>query len=178
MTAPRFAEALNGQIAAEFAASHQYVAAAAYYESQTLPQLAGFFYSQAVEERGHALMMIKYLLDTDAPVTLGAIEAPRIEFGDFIDPIRMALEQERSVSAAIAALFKTAREEGDFLSEQFMQWFLKEQVEEEATASELLDIAERVGDQPMVLEEYIARENPGAAGEDPTAPEPAGGVGP
>ena len=68
MPAERFVEALNDQVANEFAASHQYVAIGAHYESQTLPQLARFFYAQAVEERGHAMMMIKYLLDTDAPV--------------------------------------------------------------------------------------------------------------
>jgi ferritin len=177
MPADRFVKALNEQVAAEFAASHQYVAAAAYYEANTLPQLAGFFYLQAVEERGHAMMMIKYLLDTDSPVTLSEIKAPQTDFEDHIAPIRMALEQERLVSTQISEIFKTAREEGDFLSEQFVQWFLKEQVEEVATMLELLDVAERVNDFPMTLEEYIAREAPGGAGEgtDPTAPEQAGG---
>jgi bacterioferritin B len=175
--AERFAEELNDQIAAEFAASHQYVAAAAWYEANTLPQLARFFYGQAVEERGHALMMIKYLLDTDAPVRLKEIAAPETEFDGFIAPIKMALDQERSVSKRISEIFETARNEGDYLSEQFMQWFLKEQVEEEATMLELLDVAERVKDFPMTLEEYIARENPGAApSDDPTAPPEAGGA--
>ena len=176
MPAERFVKALNEQVAAEFAASHQYVAAAAYYEANTMPQLAGFFYRQGVEERGHAMMMIKYLLDTDSPVTLTEIKAPQNDFADFIAPIRMALEQERSVSGQISEIFQTAREEGDYLSEQFIQWFLKEQVEEEATMLELLDVAERVKDFPMTLEEYIARENPGAHGDDPTAPEEAGGA--
>ena len=88
----------------------------------------------------------------------------------------MALEQERVVSGQISEIFKTAREEGDFLSEQFVQWFLKEQVEEVATMLELLDVAERVKDFPMTLEEYIAREAPGDGGQDPTAPEQAGGA--
>ena len=76
MPAERFVEALNDQVANEFAASHQYVAIGAHYESQTLPQLARFFYAQAVEERGHAMMMIKYLLDTDSPVRLREVAAP------------------------------------------------------------------------------------------------------
>jgi ferritin len=80
------------------------------------------------------------------------------------------------VSGQIGDLFKVAREEGDYLSEQFVQWFLKEQVEEVATMSELLDVAERVRDFPMTLEEYIAREAPGAPAADPVAPEPAGGT--
>ena len=176
MPAERFVEALNEQVANEFAASHQYVAIAAHYEAQTLPQLAGFFYRQAVEERGHAMMMIKYLLDTDAPVRLREVAAPEISFGDHIAPIRLALEQEKTVSGQISDLFKIARDEGDYLSEQFVQWFLKEQVEEEATMSELLDVAERVRDLPMTLEEFLARERPGEHGDDPVAPEPAGGA--
>jgi bacterioferritin B len=177
MPAERFVEALNEQVANEFAASHQYVAIAAHYESQTLPQLAGFFYTQAVEEREHAMMMIKYLLDTDSPVRLGEVASPQTGFADHIAPIRVALEQEKTVSDQIGELFKVARDEGDYLSEQFVQWFLKEQVEEVATMTELLDVAERVRDFPMTLEEFIAREKPGGAGgADPMAPEPAGGA--
>ena len=175
MPAERFVQALNEQVANELAASHQYVAIAAHYESQTLPQLARFFYAQAVEERGHAMMMIKYLLDTDAPVRLSEVSAPTTSWSDHIAPIKMALEQERTVSTQISELFAVAREEGDYLSEQFVQWFLKEQVEEEATMTEILDVAERVRDLPMTLEEYIAREKPGGDHADPLAPPAAGG---
>jgi bacterioferritin B len=176
MPPERLVEALNEQVANEFAASHQYVAIAAHYEAQTLPQLAGFFYVQAVEERGHAMMMIKYLLDTNSRVRLREITAPSNGFADHIAPIKLALEQERKVSDQIGELFKIARDEGDYLSEQFVQWFLKEQVEEVATMTELLDVAERVRDDPMTLEEYIAREQPGGGRNDPAAPEPAGGA--
>ncbi len=175
MPADRFIDALNGQIAAEFAASHQYVAIAVHYEAQTLPRLARFFYDQAVEERGHALMMVKYLIDTDSPVRLASIAAPHAGFEDHIAPISLALEQEREVSRQISKLFSLAREESDYLSEQFVQWFLKEQVEEEATMLELLEVAERVRDFPMTLEEYISREHPGSEGDDPMAPVAAGG---
>ena len=174
MPAARFVDALNDQVANEFAASHQYTAIGAHYEAQTLPQLARFFYAQAVEERGHAMMMIKYLIDTDSPVKLREIAAPALDFGDHISPIRMALEQERKVSGQISEVFAVAREEHDYLSEQFVQWFLREQVEEEATMVELLEVAERVRDQPMILEEYIAREQPGGDHTDPLAPEQAG----
>jgi len=175
MPADSFVDALNDQVANEFGASHQYVAIAAHYEAETMPQLASFFYKQAVEERGHALMMVKYLLDTDTPVKLSEVAAPKIEFGDHIAPIKLALEQEKEVSAQISDLFKTARDAGDYLSEQFVQWFLKEQVEEVATMTELLDVAQRTQEIPMQLEEYVARENPGDGGEDPSAPEAAGG---
>ncbi len=175
MPADRFIEALNEQIAAEFSAAHQYVAVAAHYEARTLPRLARFFYDQAVEERNHAMMMIKYLLDTDAPVRMRGVEAPETSFSDHIAPIRLALDQERAVSRRIGELFALAREEGDFLSEQFMQWFLREQIEEESLMTDVLEVAERVRDFPMTLEEYIAREQPGEETNDPMAPEAAGG---
>ena len=79
------------------------------------------------------------------------------------------------VGLGLAVVRAIAREEGDYLSEQFVQWFLKEQVEEEATMTELLDVAERVRDFPMTLEEYIARERPGGGEDaDPMAPPAAG----
>ena len=174
--ADRFVDALNKQITNEFAASQQYVAIAIYYESHTLPQLSQFFYHQAVEERNHAMMMCQYLLDTSSDIRLEGIAAPKTDFGDFIEPIRLALGQEQSVSGQISNVFSLAREEQDFLSEQFMQWFLKEQVEEEATMSDLLEVAERVHDDPMTLEEYIAREVTGGEDADPTAPAAAGGA--
>ena len=74
MAAARFVERLNEQIAYEFAASQQYIANAVYYDAQTLPRLAAFFYAQAVEERNHAMMMVKYLLDADARVTIPAVD--------------------------------------------------------------------------------------------------------
>ena len=85
------------------------------------------------------------------------IGAPDTGFADHIAPIRLALEQERTVSDQIGELFKIARDEGDYLSEQFVQWFLREQVEEVATMTELLDVADRVREFPMTLEEFIAR---------------------
>ena len=176
MPADRFVDALNHQIAAEFSASHQYAAIAIWYEAQTLPRLARFFYDQAVEERNHAMMMVKYLLDTDSQVRLAAVDAPVMEFDDHVAPIQLALDQEREVSARIGELFGLARAESDFLSERFMQWFLKEQVEEEATMSELLDVAERVREFPMTLEEYIAREQPGGHADEAGAPQAAGGA--
>jgi ferritin len=174
--ASRFVDALNTQITNEFAASQQYVAIAIHYESHTLPQLSRFFYAQAVEERNHAMMMCQYLLDTSSEVRIEGVPAPKTAFGDFIEPIRLALEQERSVSGQISTVFSLAREEQDYLSEQFMQWFLKEQVEEESTMGDLLEVAERVSDDPMTMEEYIAREHPGGEEGDPTAPTAAGGV--
>jgi ferritin len=176
MAAARFVERLNEQIAYEFAASQQYIANAVYYDAQTLPRLAAFFYAQAVEERNHAMMMVKYLLDADAEVSIPGVSEPESRFADIVAPVALALEQERRVSDQIAALMSVARDEGDFTSEQFVQWFLKEQVEEVATMSSLLAVIERSADTPMVVEDYLAREHGGAEQPDPTAPPVAGGL--
>jgi bacterioferritin B len=169
-----FAEALNDQIANEFAASQQYVAAAVYYDTETLPRLAAFFYRQALEERDHAMMMVQYLIDTNAEVRIPDITSQKTRFDDGVSPVRMSLEQEQRVGEEINALFKIARDSGDFRGEQFMQWFVKEQVEEVALMSDLLNVVERSQDNLLLVEDYLARERPGE-GADSTAPPVAGG---
>jgi ferritin len=176
MAAARFVERLNEQIGNEFAASQQYIANAVYYDSETLPRLAAFFYAQAVEERNHAMMMVRYLLDADEQVAIPGVPAPVSDFADIVAPVSLALEQEKRVSDQIAALMGLARDEGDFLSEQFVQWFLKEQVEEVSTMSSLLAVVGRSSDAPMFVEDYLAREHGGGGGEDLTAPPAAGGA--
>jgi ferritin len=174
MPAPAFVDRLNQQIGNEFAAHQQYVAIAVHYDAETLPRLAAFFYAQALEERSHAMMMVQYLLDRDAKVAIPGTEAPRVDFADIVEPVRTALEQEKRVTEQINALAALARETGDFQSEQFLGWFLKEQVEEVATMSDLLRVVERAKDDPLRAEDYLAREHPGGAGEDATAPAQAG----
>ncbi|MBU2111625.1 MAG: ferritin, partial [Actinobacteria bacterium] len=132
MPAARFIDQLNAQIGHELAAHNQYLACAVHYDALTMPQMAAFFYAQALEERSHALMMVRYLLDTDAEVAIPGVEAPVTGFADVVAPVQLALAQERRVSEQINALLRVAREESDFASEQFMQWFIKEQVEEVA----------------------------------------------
>jgi bacterioferritin B len=176
MPATAFVERLNDQIAHEFGAHQQYVAIAVHYDAETLPRLAAFFYAQALEERNHAMMMVQYLLDAGVDVTIPGVEAPRSGFADIVEPVALALEQERRVSGQIEELAKVARESGDYLSEQFTLWFLKEQVEEVATMSDLLRVVERSRENPMWVEEYLVREHPGEEATDPTAPPAAGGA--
>ncbi len=176
MSEKTFPELLNEQVAHEFAAHQQYVAIAVHYDGETLPRLAAFYYRQALEERNHAMMIVQYLLDADHPVQIPAVEAPTTAFDDIVAPVELALSQEKRVSEQINALAARAREEGDYQGEQFMQWFIKEQVEEVATASDLLKLVERARDNPLRAEEYLARVGVGEEGADPTAPEAAGGA--
>jgi ferritin len=173
MPAERFVQQLNTQIGHEFAAHQQYVACAVYYDALTMPQMASFFYAQAMEERGHAMMMVKYLIDSDAPVRIPGVSAPQVEFADLVAPVELALEQERRVSGQINELTKIAREESDYASDQFMQWFIKEQVEEVATMSDLVAVVRRSKDNIEAIEDYLQREQSGE-GTDPTAPAIAG----
>jgi len=173
VVADRFAKQLNIQIGNELAAHNQYLACAVYYDVLTMPRMAAFFYSQALEERAHAAMMIQYLLDTDSDVVIPAVEAPVNSFDDVVAPVALALDQEQRVTEQVNGLLRIAREEGDFASEQFMQWFIKEQVEEVATMSDLLAVTTRNREDIEDIEEYVAREQ-GGAGDDPTAPRQAG----
>ena len=177
MPTSRFSDAVNEQIAYEFAASQQYVAVAVYYDSETLPQLAAHFYRQAVEERNHAMMLVQYLLDSDSPVQIPAVAEPERDFSDYAAPVALALEQERRVTEQIGALASLAREEGELVGAQFLDWFLKEQREEVASMTDLLRLVERASaDNILLAEDSLARNPVGDEGVDPTAPPAAGGT--
>ena len=170
-----FPDGLNEQVGHEFSASQQYVAIAVYYDSETLPQLAAHFYRQAVEERNHAMMIVQYLLDSDERIVIPGVEAPQTEFADVVEPVRLALEQEKRVTEQISDLAKLARTEGDLVGEQFLHWFLQEQREEISSMAALLTVVERSRDNVMLIEDFLAREVVGDEGADPAAP-PAAGV--
>jgi ferritin len=173
----RFPQALNEQVAYEFAASQQYVAIAVYYDSETLPQLAAHFYRQSLEERNHAMMIVQYLLDAGHAVVTPGVEAPQTAFSDARAPVALALDQEKRVTEQIAALVALAREENDAIGEQFLHWFLAEQREEVASMSDLLAIVERASESNVLLvEDYLARNPVGDQGESANAPPAAGGA--
>jgi bacterioferritin B len=173
----RFHDAVNEQVAYEFAASQQYIAVAAYYDTETLPHLAAHFYRQAVEERNHAMMLVQFLLDADQPVTIPGVAAPQTEFGNAVEPVTLALAQEKRVTEQIANLLKLARDEGDFVGEEAMHWFLKEQREEVSSMSDLLKLVERALESNILLaEDALARTPVGDQGVDPSAPPAAGGA--
>jgi ferritin len=176
MADKNFTDALNEQISNEFAASQQYVGAAVYYDAETLPRLAAFFYRQAVEERNHAMVMVQFLLDTDEEVRIPDIKSQQTQYDDVTGPVKMALQQEKRVSEEINELFKLARDTGDFRAEQFLAWFVKEQVEEVSSMIDLLNVCEQAKESPLLIEDFLAREQLGDEGQDPTAPPAAGGA--
>ncbi|MBF0671678.1 MAG: ferritin [Salinibacterium sp.] len=175
MTTASFDQLLAEQVGHEFDAAQQYIAIAVWFDERDLPQLAKHFYSQALEERNHAMMIVRYRLDRDMGVVIPGVSAVQNSFVDEREPIALALAQEKRVTQQIEALFAAARAETDALGEQFMLWFLKEQVEEVASMSTLLTIMERA-ENLFDVENYLARESIGDGGHDPNAPEAAGGA--
>lgn len=169
-----FDQLLTEQIGHEFAASQQYIAIAVWYDNHDLPQLAKHFYQQSIEERNHAMMLVQYRLDRDLGITIPGVPDVINDFKDERAPIALALKQEKTVTAQIEALFAAARAENDALGEQFMLWFLKEQVEEVASMSTLLTIMNRA-ENLFDVENYLSREAVGGA-PDASAPAAAGGA--
>ncbi|BCQ06663.1 ferritin BfrB [Mycobacterium heckeshornense] len=171
----KFHALLQEQIYNEFTAAQQYVAIAVYFDGADLPQLAKHFYLQAVEERNHAMMLVQYLLDRDAGVEIPGTGTVRNRFDAPTDALALARDQERAVCEQVSRLAGAARDEGDYFGEQFMQWFLNEQVEEVARMTTLLRIARRAGGDLFELEDFVAREV-AAPRMDPAAPPIAGGA--
>lgn len=172
----QFVQLLADQVRQEFTASQQYVAIAVWFDAHDLPRLAAHFYAQSVEERNHGMMMVQYMLDRDWAVTIPGVDEVRNEFSKPVEPIGVALEQEKAVTSQIEAMFRAARSEGDVLAEQFMLWFLKEQVEEVSSMNTLLAIAERAGADWFQIEDHLAREKVGDEANDASAPATAGGA--
>ncbi len=166
-------DAMNRQIGSEFGASLQYVSIAAYFEAEDLQQLAAFFFRQSDEERMHAMKFVHYILDAGGQVRIPDIPASRYEFQSAEDAVQAALDWEMEVTAQINNLMDIAREENDYIAQNFLQWFVAEQLEEVSTMSTLLNIVRRAKDNLLLVEEYLARNpdphagqaNGGAAGE-------------
>jgi bacterioferritin B len=130
---------------------------------RTCPRLAKHFYRQSLEERNHAMMMIRYILDRGIRIAIPGIDPVRNDFSDAEEPLVLALAQELEVTDSIKELFAAARAENDPLGEQFMLRFLKEQVEEVASMSTLLNVARRA-DNLFDVETFLARERVGDSG--------------
>ncbi|GHF09365.1 ferritin [Amycolatopsis deserti] len=171
----KFYELLQQQVQNEFHASQQYVALAVWFDNADLPQLAKHFYRQAVEERNHALALVRYMIDTDHHVDIPPTREVRNDFAEPVELVELALEQEKEVTADFHTLMKAARAEDDYQGEQFLQWFLKEQVEEVSQMSTLLNVVKRANGNMFEVETWLARE---AVGDDGASDMPpvAGGA--
>lgn len=154
----KFNALLHEQIRNEFTVTQQYTAIAVYFDNEDLPQLAKYFHRQAGEEREHAMKIVKYFVDRNFKVEIPGSDEVRNQFATPREAIALALDSERITTRQVNTLAATARDEGDYLGEQFMWWFLNEQIEEEAVMTTLLRVADRAGANLFDVEEFVARE--------------------
>lgn len=168
----RLSAALNEQIGSEFFASIQYVAVAFHFDSEALPVLAQHFYRQAMEERGHAMKFIKYLVDAGGTLAIPSIAAPQSMFKNAEEAVGLALKSELRVTEQINHLMDIAKEENDHLAQQFLQWFVDEQLEEVSGMEALLKTVRRAGENGLLMvEQYLHRAGSILAAESPDGEE-------
>ena len=158
-------DAINAQVGREFGASMQYVNIAAYFDADDLPELAAFFYRQAEEESMHAMKFVHYVVDAGGGARVPAIEAARHDFASAEAAVQAALDWEVGVTHHINDLMELAVQQKDHIAQQFLQWFVAEQLEEVSTMSGLLNVVRRAGPQLLFVEDYLARQPKGGGAE-------------
>ncbi len=151
MISTQIAELMNAQIAKEQYAAQYYLSMSAWFSARDLDGIANYFRVQSKEELMHADKMFDYLNDVGAEIIMGEIPQPPHQFENATDIFQKALEHERLVTRSIFNILKTANEEGDFATVSFLQWFVNEQVEEEANASQLVTKIKMVSENPSAL---------------------------
>ena len=159
--------AMNAQIGAEFGASLQYVNIATYFDADDLPQLAAFFYRQAEEETVHAMKFVHYIVEAGGQVRVPAIAEPKHDFQSAKEAAQAALTWEEEVTGQINDLMDLAIKQNDHIGQEFLRWFVSEQLEEVSTMNTLLTTIDRAGSNMLWVEDYLARnpiveENHGA----------------
>ena len=138
-------ELLNEQVNKELYSAYLYLDMANFYSSKGLDGFANWFEIQAKEEQDHAMLFYKYLHNNDQVVTLEGIAKPDKTFKELADPLKAALEHERYVTSLINAIYAAAQDTNDFRTVQFLDWFIKEQGEEEKNSSDLITKMELFG---------------------------------
>jgi ferritin len=144
-------DAINAQITRELYSANLYLAMAAYYHSRNLNGFANWMRIQASEEMQHAMKFFDYLLERDGKVALGTIDAPPTEWESTLDAFEKALEHERYITKNINDLADLAFDQRDHATSNMLQWFVNEQVEEEATTGEIVDRLKLAGDSKSPL---------------------------
>ncbi len=143
--------AMNEQIKNELYSGYLYLAMSAYAEARNLPGFAHWMRLQAQEETGHALKFFDFISERGGRVVLQAIDQPPAEFESPLDLFAQTLEHERKVTGLIHDLYALAGKENDYASQVFLQWFVEEQVEEEQSATEILETLRMIGDKGQAL---------------------------
>ena len=147
----KVAALLNDQINKEFYSAYLYLDMANFYSRKGLDGFANWYEVQAKEEQDHAMLMYQYLHNNGETVTLEAIAKPDKSFETLMDPLKAGLEHEQYVTSLINTIYEAAQEVKDFRTTQFLDWFIKEQGEEEKNSMDLITKMELFGDDARSL---------------------------
>ena len=147
----KVAQLLNEQVNKEFYSAYLYLDFSNFYERAGLKGFANWYKIQAQEERDHALLFYQYLQNNNELVTLEAIAKPDVELKELMDALKAGLAHEEYVTSLIHTIYAAAYEEHDFRTMQFLDWFVKEQGEEETNANDLITKMELFGSDPKSL---------------------------
>lgn len=167
----KIAKLINEQINKELYSAYLYLDFADFYADQGLDGFANWYEVQAREESDHALMMRRYLIDNGISIVLDAIAKPDKKLENIVDPLKAGLEHERYVTSLINNIYGEAFAIKDFKTMQFLDWFVKEQGEEEKNAEDLLKKAELFGKDAKGL--YALNQELGARVYAPSTTGPA-----
>lgn len=160
------AKEINAQVGRELGASNQYINIAAYFDSDSLPELAAFFYRQADEERMHAMKFVHYIVEAGGQVAVPAVDQPLAKIESAEHAAQLSLDWELEVTRQINHLMEIAVGEQDFIAQDFLRWFVNEQLEEVSTMDELLSVIRRAGEGGLLLvEDYLVRRGDPHEGE-------------
>jgi len=152
-------DAINAQIGEELKASNGYANMAAFFNSLGLGRLTAMFFDQSEEEREHAMKFVHYLLEVDGDMKIPAIPEVSYQFKSVKEAFETALIWEQDVTQKINHLMDMAVEEKDYATQHFLTWYVNEQVEEEATMSQLVMLAEELKDRsPLMVERFLPQE--------------------
>ena len=151
MLSEKVSALLNDQVNKEFYSAYLYLDFSNYFEERGLDGFANWYKIQAQEERDHAMLFVKYLQNNDAPVVYEAIAQPDKDLGSDMAVLKAGLEHEVYVTGLINAIYAAAHEDKDFRTMQFLDWFVKEQGEEEDNANDLISKMELFGSDPKGL---------------------------
>lgn len=147
----KVAELLNTQINKEFYSAYLYLAYANYFSDEGLDGFANWYNVQAQEERDHAMLIRQYMQNNDAPITFDVIDKPETEFKNHLEVLEAGLAHERYVTGLINNIYAAAYDVKDFRTMQFLDWFVKEQGEEETNATDLIKKMKMFGSDPKSL---------------------------
>lgn len=153
-------EAINGQINKELHSSYLYLSMAAYFESVNLPGFARWMHVQAGEEREHGMRLFHHLVDRGGKVQLKAIASPQTEWKTNLDAFKQVQEHEAAVTVSIHTLYELALKERDYPAQVFLQWFINEQVEEEKSATDIvqqLELIDARGTAVLMLDHQLGK---------------------